>query len=81
MEPLARVRLGQSAPAELIRLLQGEPGPLPLSLTINLALAYSQSGQLEKGKQLLRDFLGRPGLSPVDQARAGVLLKELDGNP
>ncbi len=64
--------------AELIQLLEGRSEPLPLSLSINLALAHSQTDQLEKGKRVLRDFLARPGNSPEDQARAAVLLKEFD---
>ena len=64
--------------AELIRLLESESEPLPLSLTINLALAHSQNGEWEKGRLALQDFLKRPGLSPVDQARAKVILKEFE---
>jgi tetratricopeptide (TPR) repeat protein len=63
---------------ELIHLLETETGPLPLSLTINLALALSQNGQLEKGKQLLRDFTQRPGLSPLEKGRAKVILAEFE---
>ncbi len=63
---------------ELIRLLQQESEPLPLSLTINLALAYSQTGQLEKGRKTLKSFLERPGLSLMDQERAKAILREFE---
>jgi tetratricopeptide (TPR) repeat protein len=63
---------------ELIHLLEAEPGPLPLSLTINLALALSQTGQGEKGKELLRDYSQRPGLSPLEKGRAKIILAEFE---
>jgi tetratricopeptide (TPR) repeat protein len=69
-------RLGKTQ--DLIRLLEAESQPLPLSLTINLALAQSQTGQLEKGRTTLREYLKRPGLSPLDQARAKVILREFE---
>jgi tetratricopeptide (TPR) repeat protein len=63
---------------ELIRVIQGEPGPLPLSLTINLALAYSQTGRLEEGRKALQAFLDRPGQNALDRERAKVILKEFE---
>ena len=63
---------------ELIHLLGEEPGPLPLSLTINLALAHSQDGDPQKGRYLLKDYLKRPGLHPADQARAQRILQEFE---
>jgi tetratricopeptide (TPR) repeat protein len=63
---------------ELIRLLKSEPGNLPLSLTINLALAYSQTGQLETGKETLRQFIQRPDTGKLDQARAKAILREFE---
>jgi tetratricopeptide (TPR) repeat protein len=66
---------------ELIQQLQNEPPDLPLSLTINLALAYSQEGQLEEGRKVLQDFLKRPQLAPLDQERVKRILKEFGGEP
>lgn len=63
---------------ELIRLLLREPAPLPLSLTINLALAYSQTGRSEEGRKVLKAFLEQPYLSLLDQERAKVILKEFE---
>ncbi len=65
---------------ELIELLEKGSPTLPLSLTINLALAYSQMGQAEKGKQYLRKFLARPGLAPLEKKRAGSLLDDFERN-
>lgn len=61
---------------EIIRVLRAESTPLPLSLTINLALAFSQDGQLEEGIKTLRTFLGRSELSPLDRNRAQLILEE-----
>src|ERR1035441_3669642 len=61
---------------ELIRRLLAETEPLPLSLTINLALAFSQEGQMEQGRKILKSFLEREGLSPLDLERAGKLMEE-----
>jgi len=69
-------RLGKTD--DLIRLLESESQPLTLPLTINLALAQSQAGQLEKGCKTLKDYLKRPDLSPLDQARAKVILREFE---
>lgn len=63
---------------ELIALLNSQTGPLPLSLVINLALAYSQTDRIEKGKEALERFLERPGLNPLDEERARGLLRELE---
>ncbi len=63
---------------ELIRVLQAEDAPLPLSLTINLALAYSQTGRLKEGRKVLRGFLERPGLEPLDRERAKAILREFE---
>lgn len=63
---------------ELIQLLQKEGGTLPLSLTINLALAYSQTGRLEEGRKVLKDFLKRPGLEPLDRERGKAILREFE---
>jgi tetratricopeptide (TPR) repeat protein len=63
---------------ELIQLLESETEPLPLSLTINLALAFSQNGQTEKGRKLLEHFLQRRGLSPVEKGRVKNLLREFE---
>jgi tetratricopeptide (TPR) repeat protein len=63
---------------DLIQLLEAQSEPLPLSLTINLALAHSQSGRLDKGRQILKDFLGKPGLSGVDAQRAQAILREFE---
>ena len=57
---------------ELIKLLQSEPGPLSFSLTLNLALALSQSGNTQEGKKMLGDYTQRryhapgKGKGPVD---------------
>lgn len=63
---------------ELIQVLQAETEPLPLSLTINLALAYSQTGRLEEGRKVLKVFLERPALEPLDRERAKAILKEFE---
>jgi len=63
---------------ELIRLLRAETQPLPLSLTINLALAYSQTGRLEEGRKVLKAFLKRPGLEALDRERGKAILKEFE---
>ena len=64
--------------AELIELLESESEPLPLSLTINLALAHNQNGQFETGTKVLRDFLNRPGITQMEQDRVRVILKEFE---
>jgi tetratricopeptide (TPR) repeat protein len=63
---------------EIIRVLQTETIPLPLSLTINLALAYSQQGRADEGKKILKTFLGRAELGPLDRDRAKAILKEFE---
>ena len=63
---------------EIIQTLQAEANPLPLSLSINLALAFSQDGQLDEGKKILQSFLKRPGLDPLDRNRAKVVLQEFE---
>jgi len=63
---------------EIIRRLREEDAPLPLSLTINLALAYSQEGQWEEGKKVLADFIARKGLDPLDGERARKILDEFE---
>ncbi|HEY5040022.1 MAG TPA: tetratricopeptide repeat protein, partial [bacterium] len=63
---------------EILELLNGVPEPLPLSLTINGALAYSQVGRLPEGKKLLEKFLQRPELSKLEEERIRVLLKEIE---
>jgi tetratricopeptide (TPR) repeat protein len=62
---------------ELIELLEKEPPPLPFTLTLNLALAYSQTGKTAEAGQILEGFLQRPGISRLDKARAQAILKEL----
>jgi tetratricopeptide (TPR) repeat protein len=63
---------------ELIRLLQAEPAPLSFSLTLNWALAYSHSGQAKEAKKLMKDFLKRPDVTPLEKNRAEAILKELE---
>lgn len=63
---------------ELIRLLEAEPRPLSFPLTVNLALAYSQAGEMQKSRQTLRDYLGQEGLSGLEAERAKALLRELE---
>ncbi len=63
---------------EIIQVLQAESAPLPLSLSINLALAYSQNGKLEEGKKILTTFLERAELDPLDRDRAKAILKEFE---
>jgi tetratricopeptide (TPR) repeat protein len=71
--------MGQRGEQEdLIHLLRGEPAPLPLTLTINLALAYGQTGRKVEGRKVLRAFLKRPGLTPLDKERVKALLQEFD---
>lgn len=62
--------------SELIDLLEPQVKSLPLSLTINLALAYSQSGEAGKGKKLLENFMVRPGLGVLEKERVQRLLAE-----
>jgi tetratricopeptide (TPR) repeat protein len=62
---------------ELIELLGKEPSPLPFSLTLNLALAYSQMGKTAEAGKILEGFLQRPDISRLDKARAQAILKEL----
>ena len=64
---------------EVIQILEAEPKSLPLSLTINLALAHSQEGRVAKGKGLLEEFLKRPGISETEKIRTRNLLKEFRG--
>jgi len=64
-------------PGEIIPLLKAEE-PLPLSLTINLALAHSQIGEGEKGREVLKHYLQRPDLSREDKSRAERILKEFE---
>ena len=66
---------------ELIQFLEPKTETMPLSLTINLAMAYSRNGQMEKASKLLKNFLQRPGLSPLDKGRAKNLLRELGDHP
>jgi len=61
---------------ELIRLLEPQAGTLPLSLTINLALAYSQTGKTLKGRDLLEAYQARPGLELLEKERVQRLLAE-----
>jgi tetratricopeptide (TPR) repeat protein len=63
---------------ELIRLLEAEPPPLSFPLTVNLALAYSQAGRMEKSRQTLRDYLARKELPRLEAERAQALLRELE---
>jgi hypothetical protein len=60
----------------LIKLLQSEPGPLTFSLTLNLALALSQSEKAEEGKKVLEEFLQRPDITPLEKERAQSILRE-----
>jgi hypothetical protein len=64
---------------EIIRVLEADSSPLPLSLTINLALAYSQNGKLKEGKKILTTFLERGELDPLDRNRAKAILEEFEG--
>jgi tetratricopeptide (TPR) repeat protein len=63
---------------DLIQLVLAEPKPLPLSLTINLALAYSQTGRIEEGRKTLMEFLDRPGIQRLEKIRAEAILKEFE---
>jgi tetratricopeptide (TPR) repeat protein len=63
---------------DLIQLVLAEPKPLPLSLTINLALAYSQTGRIEEGRKTLKEFLDRPGIQRLEKIRAEAILKEFE---
>jgi hypothetical protein len=61
---------------ELIGLLEPQAKSLPLSLIINLALAYSQAGEAGKGKKLLEGFMTRPDLGILEKERVQRLLSE-----
>jgi Tfp pilus assembly protein PilF len=63
---------------DLIQLILNEPEPWSLSLTINLALAYTQRGRIPESKKILEKFLNRPDLSLEDQQRARALLSEIE---
>ncbi len=63
---------------ELIKLLQSEPGPLSFSLTLNLALALSQSGNTQEGKKILEDYTQRADITPLEKERAQSILKEFE---
>jgi Tfp pilus assembly protein PilF len=63
---------------ELIKLILDEPEPRSLSLIINLALAYTQTGRIPESKKILEKFLTRPDLSLEDQQRARALLSEIE---
>ncbi len=63
---------------EIIQTLQAESTPLPLSLTINLALAFSQDGRLDEGKKVLKSFLERSQMDPLDRNRAKTILEEFE---
>ena len=61
---------------EVLELLEKNSDSLPLSLSINLALALSRAGRALEGREFLEKFLKKPGLSREDEARLGVILKE-----
>jgi tetratricopeptide (TPR) repeat protein len=61
---------------ELVGLLEKETEPLPLSLTINLALAFSRLGKMDRGKGILQEFVAREKISPWEKAKAETLLRE-----
>ncbi|HVZ80128.1 MAG TPA: tetratricopeptide repeat protein [bacterium] len=61
---------------EVVRLLEPQAGKLPLSLTINLALAHSQEGRSARGKELLEAYRQRPGLGNLEKERVERILAE-----
>jgi tetratricopeptide (TPR) repeat protein len=63
---------------DLIQLIVNEPEPRSLSLTINLALAYTQARKIDDAKKILNKFLTRPDLPLEDQQRAKALLSEIE---
>jgi tetratricopeptide (TPR) repeat protein len=52
---------------------------LPLSLTINLALAQVRAGRPKEGRSTLEAFLSREGIDAFDRKRAEDLLKAMGG--
>jgi len=62
----------------IIDLLESQEGTLPFSLTINLSLAYRNSGKFSESQGILKNYLKTPGLPPLVQERARVILKELE---
>jgi Tfp pilus assembly protein PilF len=63
---------------ELITLISKEPKPWPISLTINIALAYSQSGRIPEAEKILKEFLEQPDLSLDDQQKIKAFLSEME---
>jgi len=63
---------------ELINVILNEMEPRSLSLTINLVLAYTRTGQLAEAKKILKEFLNRPDLPLEDQQKAKALLSEIE---
>ncbi len=61
---------------DMIHLIQGEPKPYSLALTINLALALAQNGRITEGKKAMEEFLKQPDLSPRERIGAEEILKE-----
>jgi tetratricopeptide (TPR) repeat protein len=62
----------------IIDLLESQEGSLPFSLTINLSLAYRNAGKFSESQAVLKNYLQTPGLSPLVQERARVILRELE---
>jgi len=62
----------------IIDLLESQEGTLPFSLTINLSLAYRNAGKFSESQTILKNYLKTPGLSPLVQERARVILRELE---
>lgn len=63
---------------DVIRIIQGEPKPHSLGLTINLALALGQNGRFAEGKKVLEEFLKQSGLSRQDRKGAEEILREFE---
>jgi tetratricopeptide (TPR) repeat protein len=77
---LYTAELGKRGEAKAVtELLGASRDDLPLSLTINLALAQVQSGKPKEGRATLEAFLGRKGVDPSDRKRVQDLLGTLGG--
>lgn len=63
---------------ELIELVLSQPEPRPISLAINLALAYSRMGNMSEGEKVLKEYLERSDLSLEDQQKLRALLSEME---
>ncbi|HVM33579.1 MAG TPA: tetratricopeptide repeat protein [bacterium] len=62
----------------IVDLLESQEGTLSFALTINLSLAYRNAGKFSESQTILKNYLKTPGLPPVVQQRAQVILRELE---